>query len=111
MLLCFNNLLAVTWPDRWADAKVGKMTLATRWRAEDLRRLHIYVGALSLSMLFFMAGRIIPVKVVIGSLLSIPFILSGYNKYTRERLTLGPIYAMMVMIIAQSATWFLEGFS
>jgi len=36
----FNNLLAVTWPDRKADAEVGKNTLATRLKPGTLKTLH-----------------------------------------------------------------------
>ena len=36
-VLAFLNLLATTWPDREADAAVGKGTLATRWPARRLR--------------------------------------------------------------------------
>ncbi|WP_266080850.1 prenyltransferase [Haladaptatus caseinilyticus] len=40
--IVFVNLLDTTWPDRTADAAVGKNTLATRWSARRLRTLYTY---------------------------------------------------------------------
>ena len=39
-LLVFVNLLETGWPDRRADADVGKDTLAVRWPSRRLRRRH-----------------------------------------------------------------------
>ena len=109
MLLCFNNLLAVTWPDRRADAQAGKRTLATRWRTESLRRLHAIVGILSFLTLITMAGWMIPLKVVGASLLSAPLMFWGSREYTRVTVALGSIYAMVTMFLAQSVAWFAIG--
>ncbi len=43
-MLVFINLLATTWADREADAKVGKFTLATHWPVIHLRLLYLVVS-------------------------------------------------------------------
>ncbi|UCH57302.1 MAG: prenyltransferase [Candidatus Bathyarchaeota archaeon] len=108
-LLCFNNLLAVTWPDRKADAQAGKMTLATRWRLGSLRRLHNIVGVISFVALLLLVGTIIPITVVVMSLAALPLMVWGGLAYTRREIATGTIYAMAVMMLAQSAAWLMVG--
>lgn len=60
-ILAFLNLLATTWPDREADAIVGKRTLATRWFSNRLRLLYLTAAAgFFLLMIFFLRTAILP---------------------------------------------------
>jgi 1,4-dihydroxy-2-naphthoate polyprenyltransferase len=107
--LVFLNLLATTWPDRRADAQAGKRTLATRWPASRLWRLYVLVGVLSLGTLGLLHGHILPVEVVTGSLLAVPFVVWGMLRYTRTNAPHPSVYAMIVLLSAQMGAWFLVG--
>ena len=108
--LCFNNLLAVTWPDRHADAQVGKMTLATLWSEERLRRLYLIVASTSFAFLLLLSWWVIPFEVAVMSLCSLPHVIFGYATYTRNKVSSSTVYAMMVMMLTQTLTWIGVGF-
>ena len=109
-LMCFNNLLVVMWPDRLADAKVGKMTLATLWSEERLRLLYGACAATSFTLLLLLTGSVVPFSVFAASLLSLPLVLHGYSTYTRNEVSSSTVYAMVVVMIAQSIAWIAQGF-
>lgn len=108
--LCFNNLLAVTWPDRHADAQVGKMTLATLWSEERLRRLYLIVAFASFATLLLLSWWIIPFEVAVVSIFSLPHVIHGYTTYTKNKVSSSTVYAMMVMMLTQTLTWIVVGF-
>lgn len=56
----FLNLLDTTWPDRRADAAVGKATLATRWPARRLRAVYVLGAAATLGSFGLLAGAVLP---------------------------------------------------
>ncbi len=107
--LAFLNLLATTWPDRHADAQVGKRTLATRWPVTRLRRLYGMVAAGSFGLLALLHGHILPPQVIAGSLLAIPLVGWGWLRYTRADAPHPSVYAMIVMLSAQMAAWWWLG--
>jgi 1,4-dihydroxy-2-naphthoate octaprenyltransferase len=109
--LCFNNLLAVTWPDRHADAQVGKMTLATIWPEGRLRKLYLIVATASFVSLLLLSGWIFPFEVTIVSLFSLPFVISGSATYTKNRVSSSTVYAMVVMMLFQMSMWIATGFN
>lgn len=108
-LMCFNNLLAVMWPDRLADTKVGKMTLATLWSEKRLRLLYGACAATSFTLLLLLTGSVVPFSVFAASLFSLPFVLHGYSTYTRNEVSSSTVYAMVVVMIAQSIAWIAQG--
>jgi 1,4-dihydroxy-2-naphthoate octaprenyltransferase len=105
----FVNLLATTWPDRAADAAVGKETLATRLSAGRLRWL--YAGGLLASGVSMAAvhGGPVPAVVCWASLLAAPLLLWGLLAYTRRRSPLPTVAGMVVLAGAQFVGWVVVG--
>lgn len=101
----FVNLLATTWPDREADAAVGKDTLATRLSTGRLRSL--YAGGLlasGVSLAVFHAGPV-PALVCRASLLATPLLVWGLVTYTRQRSPFPTVAGMIVFAGAQFVAW------
>ena len=105
----FVNLLATTWPDRRADAAVGKATLATRLSAGRLRWL--YAGGLLASGVSMAAvhGGAVPAVVCWASLLAAPLLLWGLLAYTRQRSPFPTVAGMVVLAGAQFVGWVVVG--
>ncbi|UCH01957.1 MAG: prenyltransferase [Candidatus Bathyarchaeota archaeon] len=108
-LLAFNNLLAVTWPDREADAHVGKKTLATRWPIKRLRILYTVVAIASFCLLLLLFDWILPLEVVIASLMALPLTIWGVKTYTQTKISYASIYAMVTIMLMQTLAWFVIG--
>lgn len=104
-MLVFVNLLATTWPDRKADAAVGKFTLATRWSVTRLRVLHAGAafGAILISLL--LAGVVLPPVVVLSGLLVIPILAWSVIAYTRSFSPFPSVAAMVLFLLAQLTGW------
>jgi 1,4-dihydroxy-2-naphthoate octaprenyltransferase len=103
--LVFLNLLATTWPDRGADASVGKRTLATRWPVSRLRKLYLLVSLISLLLLGLFNGWVMPSVVVVSSLTVTPLALWGWRGYTRIRNPFPTVAAMLIMLTSQIVGW------
>lgn len=108
-VLAFNNLLAVTWPDRIADEQVGKRTLATLLPTKRLRILYSIVAIISFMLLLLLRDWIIPSEVMIASLTALPLTIWGMKTYTRNTISHGSIYAMIMMGLMQTIVWFVIG--
>jgi len=107
-LLVFNNLLASTWPDREADRKADKLTLATLWNKRTLRRLYWTVaGATYVALIILYLTRQLPLPVAATGLLSLPLSILGGLQYTKATISRAAIYAMVVMQCGQMASWLL----
>ncbi|MFC5367343.1 prenyltransferase [Salinirubrum litoreum] len=105
----FVNLLATTWPDRAADAAVGKATLATRLSAGRLRWLYaggLLAGGVSMAAVH---GGPVPAVVCWASLLAAPFLLWGLLAYTRRRSPFPTVAGMVLLAGAQFAGWVVAG--
>lgn len=107
--IAFVNLLAVTWPDREADAAVGKFTLATRWPIRRLRLLYGLVAVSVYLILFSLPADILPPLVKWSSLLALPFLIWGAVAYTRWRNPFPTVAAMMVLAFVQLGVWWVVG--
>ncbi len=105
-LLVFVNLLATTWPDRAADAHVGKRTLATRWAVGRLRLLYVAVAVVAVVSLAVLP---LPAPVVWASLVVVPFLVWGGWAYTRQHSPFPTVAAMVVLVVAQLAAWWWVG--
>mgnify|MGYP005841539151 CR=1 FL=1 len=104
-LLVFANLLATTWPDRRADGRVGKRTLAARWPVSRLRLLYALAVAASFVLLPGLAGRTLPGPVALSGLLALPLALWGAWRYTRIESPHPTVYAMVGLLLAQMGGW------
>jgi len=107
-MLVFINLLATTWPDRQADAAVGKRTLATRWPTVHLRTLYLLAMVSAFVLLLAFTGWLIPMNVTVASFLALPVAIWGSLTYTRWRTPLPTVAAMVLMLLAQIVMWWLE---
>ncbi len=104
--LVFLNLLAMTWPDREADAAVGKRMLATSWSPVRLRRLYWAVAALFFLMFPLLVGWSIPPRVAWSSYLVSPLVILGGYLYTKSGSPLPSVAAMITMAVVQFGAWF-----
>lgn len=104
-LLVFVNLLDTTWPDREADAAVGKATLATRWSTGRLRLTYAGAALAAFALLPVFAGGILPPLVAAASFLALPFLAWGAYRYTERRSPFPTVAGMVVLVIAQLGAW------
>jgi 1,4-dihydroxy-2-naphthoate octaprenyltransferase len=105
-LFAFNNMLAVTWPDREADKKVGKNTLATWVTLGTLKALHGLCTVTSLVILLMIG---FPRVVVYASLVSYPLMALGWRSYGVKEISVETIWALYLLIVAQTLAWFYLG--
>jgi 1,4-dihydroxy-2-naphthoate octaprenyltransferase len=103
------NLLATTWPDRVADASVGKRTLATRWPVQRLRALYAVLAGGALAVLVAQASGPLPLEVVVAGLSAAPLLAVGFATYTRGESALATVGAMVWLIVAQLVAWWAVG--
>jgi 1,4-dihydroxy-2-naphthoate octaprenyltransferase len=104
-LLVFANLLATGWPDRRADAAVGKRTLVTRLPARRLRGLYVAVVVVAFASLPVLATGPLPTVVAGASLLVVPLSAWGAAGYTRRRVPFPSVAAMVALAAVQFAAW------
>jgi len=104
------NLLATHWPDREADAAVGKRTLVTRWEPSRLRRTYAALTALAFLSLVALTGWILPLAVTAASLPAFVVALWGYRQYTRQRSPFPAVAAMVTLAVCQTGGWLYVAF-
>jgi 1,4-dihydroxy-2-naphthoate octaprenyltransferase len=102
-LLAFVNLLATTWADKWADAQVGKYSLATRYPAHRLRVLYALVVGAAYLFVFWLAPY--PPLIMWASLLTVPISVTGFLRYTRQTNPAPSVAAMIAFLMVQLMTW------
>jgi 1,4-dihydroxy-2-naphthoate octaprenyltransferase len=102
------SLLATHWPDRAADAAVGKRTLVVRWSERGVRRAYasLATGA-ALAALALWVGGLFPTPVALAHLLAAPFLLVGVRRITRQRSPLPSVSAMVSLAAASAGAWWL----
>ncbi len=109
-LLVICNLFATHWPDREADARVGKRTLAVRWSPRRLRRAFGVVATLALSVA---AGLwivdVLPTAVALAHVTPVPFLLWSGIVLTRQRSPFPAVFSMVVLAIASTIAWWWVG--
>lgn len=103
--LVFINLLATTWPDRQADAQVGKFTLATQWPTQRLRRLYLTVAIMAFVLLWLNVIWTLPLIVALGGLLVLPMVVWGNTVYTRQESPFPTVAAMVLMMNIYLLGW------
>lgn len=104
-LLVLLNLFATQWPDRKADAAVGKDTLAVRWSAGRLRLAYAGIAVAAGITLLALYGRVLPPTVVFGSLLIGPLVIWGWAGYTKRHVPWPTVSAMVGFAVVQFLGW------
>ncbi|MFC7058044.1 prenyltransferase [Halovenus salina] len=108
-LVVLLNLFATQWPDRAADAAVGKRTLAVRWSRRRLRIAYIgiaIVAGISLVGLYVVPSPpVLPRPVVLASLPVAPLVVWAAGGYTRRRVPLPTVAAMVTLAALQLFGW------
>ena len=108
-LVVFCNLLATQWPDRRADAAVGKDTLPVRLSQRRLRGLYLATAVLAVASLVLLAGPVLPLPVALASLAAFPFLLWGAATFARNEDPFPTVAAMVVLAVSQLAAWLWVG--
>ena len=103
------NLLATTWPDRDADASVGKRTLATRWPVHRLRATFAVVALAAVVLLSVQAVGPGPFVVAVAGLTAAPLLVAGFATYTRIESPIATVVAMLWLIAVQLLAWWSLG--
>jgi 1,4-dihydroxy-2-naphthoate octaprenyltransferase len=104
-LLVFVNLLETQWPDREADAAVGKRTLPTRWHARRLRVAYALGALAAFLALAALSGRVLPPLVAWASVPAVPPVAWGVVRYTRREKPFPAVVGMVVVAVGQLAAW------
>ena len=103
-LLVGCNLLATHWPDRDADAAVGKRTLAVRWSRGRLRTAYWALATAAVVTTTALVGTV-PTAVVAAQTLALPPLLWGGVVLTRQRSPFPAVSAMVVHASASTLAW------
>jgi 1,4-dihydroxy-2-naphthoate octaprenyltransferase len=103
-LLVGCNLLATHWPDRDADAAVGKRTLAVRWSRGRLRTAYWALATAAVVTTTALVGTV-PTAVVAAQTLALPPLLWGGVVLTRQRSPFPAVSAMVVHAGASTLAW------
>jgi 1,4-dihydroxy-2-naphthoate polyprenyltransferase len=100
------GLLAAHWPDRAADAAVGRRTL-TDMLGSCASAAHKLFIALAYGLTLLLAGRALPYPVVIATLLTLPAGLWAARAFGRQVSPVPSSLAMAFFIAAGAAGWIL----
>lgn len=101
----FLTLLATTWPDRQADARAGKATLATRLSGGHLRRLYAVWLLFAVVLAIGLSASVFPEPVRAGVVVSLFGFGYGYARYTRQRSPTPTVLAMITAVSLQTLGW------
>ena len=102
-LVVMANLLATTWPDRVADAAVGKRTLATRWSRPACAACSGCLSSCHDGPR--VQGLAWPALVAVAGLSAVPLLALGFAWYTRRESPLPTVAAMVWLAVAQLGAW------
>jgi 1,4-dihydroxy-2-naphthoate octaprenyltransferase len=106
-LVVFVNLLETQWPDRRADAAVGKRTLATRWSTGRLRLAYglgsLAAAGFAVALTFFDA--VFPRVVTLGTVLPMVGLVPGYYRFTRHEEPLPAVVTMVLVVAGSTIGW------
>jgi 1,4-dihydroxy-2-naphthoate octaprenyltransferase len=104
-IMVLVNLLATHWPDREADAAVGKSTLPTRWDPPRLRLTYAVLTIVAALVLLGLTGAVVPPLVTVASLPAFVVAAWGYTHYTRQESPFPAVAAMVTLALCQTAAW------
>lgn len=104
------NLFATHWPDRDADATVGKRTLVIRWSPRRIRRAYAILGLAAVAVTAGLwAGDAVPTAVGVATLASLSLLAWGWTTLTRRRDPFPSVLAMVVLVVASTVAWWWVG--
>nr|WP_272904900.1 prenyltransferase [Halobacterium sp. TGN-42-S1] len=103
-VVVFLNLLDTTWPDRRADAAVGKRTLATRWSTGRLRGTY-WSGVVAFAATTVALADALPSAVWVATAAVLPALAFAGGRYTTDRSPAPTVVAMVALAVAQTAAW------
>lgn len=101
----FLTLLATTWPDRQADARAGKATLATRLSPDRLRLLYGVWLAVAAVLVVGLPRAALPDPVRLGAAASLVAFAYAYTQYTRANSPTPTVLAMVLGVCLQTVGW------
>jgi len=104
-VVLFCNLLATHWPDREADAAVGKETLATRWPRRRLKAAYGAAFTLYLVLVALFWGGPLPFPVAVASTMVIPHFLWAFKEFTVRTSPAPSVGAMASLAVLQTIGW------
>jgi 1,4-dihydroxy-2-naphthoate octaprenyltransferase len=104
-LVVLLNLFATQYPDREADAAVGKRTLAVRWPRRRLRLVYAAVGVAAAGSLVALHPWHIPTPVAAGSLAGAPLLAWGAVGFTRRHVPWPTVTGMLAVAAGQFGGW------
>lgn len=104
-LVVFVNLLETGWPDRRADAAVGKRTLATRWSAGRLRVAYGTGSLVAAGAAVALADRALPPAVAVGTLVPMIGLVPGASRFTRRNEPLPAVVTMVLVAVGTTVGW------
>lgn len=99
------NLLATHWPDREADAAVGKRTLAVRWSPVRLRTAYYALAIGAVGLVVALSEFALPRPVALAHLPALPFLVWGGVVLTRQRSPFPSVMAMVVLGVSTAMAW------
>jgi 1,4-dihydroxy-2-naphthoate octaprenyltransferase len=102
--LILASLIGIHWVDREADATVGKRSLAVI-AGPRVRMLQHGILAAAYLLILPLAGRVLPLPVVIALLLTLPVTLWAALTFTRQEAPWPSTLAMAAVIGAAAAGW------
>jgi len=103
-LLVLVNLLGVHWPDRQADAAVGRRSLVVI-TGERVRSLYHALFAASYLLVLALTGWLLPLPVTAALLLTLPVSLWAAVTFTRQHSSTPSAMSMAVAISAAAIGW------
>jgi 1,4-dihydroxy-2-naphthoate octaprenyltransferase len=106
----FANLLATQWPDRRADAHVGKRTLAVSQDVRTLRGLYGTAATLGVGGLLVLAGvDLVPLALLAFATPTAVLLVLGARRYGRVESPAVTVYAMVALafayVLATACPW------
>lgn len=101
----FLTLLATTWPDRRADARAGKSTLATRLSPDRLRALYAIWLVVAGVLVVGLPRTVLPWPVRLGAAAALLAFGYGYVRYTRQHSPTPTVLAMITGVCLQAVGW------
>lgn len=102
--LVFANMLATQWPDRVADAPVGKRTLPVRWSRRRLRTVFLLSSAGAYASVVLL-WAVLPELVIVATFAGLPFSILGTVTFTRWHSGAPAVFAMVVVAVTQLLAW------
>jgi 1,4-dihydroxy-2-naphthoate polyprenyltransferase len=104
------SLFATHWPDRRADAAVGKRTLVVRWSPGRIRRVYVVLAVAAVVVAGGLgAAGLVPIPVALAALVPAPFLVRGWTTLTRRRSPLPSVVAMVSFAAASTVAWWWVG--